>query len=103
MNAPLQFNMFDAPPLARRTDPATSHQAAAAARELQSLHRDVIVACLRRHGPMGKDGIAARTRLDGVAVARRLTEMQRLGLVRLTGGTVQSTAGRAEREWEAVA
>jgi predicted ArsR family transcriptional regulator len=88
--------------LSRRTDPQTSKDAAAQAGALRDRHHAVIVRCLRTHGPLGKDGIAARTRLDGVAVCRRLGELQTLGVIRLTGKTVPSTAGRAEREWEAV-
>jgi predicted ArsR family transcriptional regulator len=90
-----------APPLARSTDPGTSHAAAASAKELQGQHHRLIVACLEQHGPLGKDGIAARTRLDGVQTCRRLTELARLGLIEWTGKTVSSTAGRAEREWRA--
>lgn len=90
-------------PVARRSDPATSHAAAAQAVDLSRRHRAVIVECLKRHGALGKDGIAARTRIDAVAVCRRLSELQREGLIRPTGRTVPSTAGRAEREWEAVA
>ena len=89
-------------PLARNSDPSTSHAAADAAKELQARHHRIIVACLKEHGPLGKDGIAARTQLTGVAVARRMVELERSGLARLTGKTVQSTTGRAEREWEAV-
>jgi len=73
MLEPTQWTLplFAEPPQARRTDPATSHQAAASAKELQAQHHQVIVACLKRHGALGKDGIAARTGLTGVAVARR--------------------------------
>ena len=92
---------FDAP-LARSSDPSTSHGAAHAAKELQARHQRIIVACLSEHGALGKDGIAARTLLTGVAVARRTTELDRAGLIRWTGQKVQSTAGRKEREWEAV-
>lgn len=88
--------------LSRSTDPQTSKDAAAQAGALRERHHSIIEQCLRTHGPLGKDGIAARTRLDGVAVCRRLGELQALGLIRLTGKTVPSTAGRAEREWEAV-
>jgi hypothetical protein len=88
--------------LSRRTDPQTSKDAAAQAGALRERHHAIIVECLRTHGSLGKDGIAARTRLDGVAVCRRLGELQALGLIRLTGKTVQSASGRAERQWEAV-
>ena len=92
--------VFDAP-MARRSDPETSHIAAANAKQLQAQHHGIIVAALERHGSLGKDGIAARTGLTGVAVARRTAELLRAGLIRPTGKTVLSTAGRPEREWEA--
>jgi hypothetical protein len=94
-----QLPLFDLPQ-ARRCDPVTSHQAAASAKELQAQHHRVIVDCLRRHGALGKDGIAARTGLTGVAVARRTAELERAGLIKHTGKTVLSTAGRPEREWK---
>ena len=94
---------FDlAEPLARRTDPATSHAAAHQAKELAALHQRTILACLEAHGPLGKDGIGARTQLTGHAVGKRMAELQRMGLVTLTGRNVPSTAGRAEREWRRV-
>jgi hypothetical protein len=86
-------------PAARRKDPATSHNAARLARKLAGLHREAIVACLSAHGPLGKDGIACRTKLTGVAVARRTVELQRDGRIEPTGKLVMSTAGRPEREW----
>jgi predicted ArsR family transcriptional regulator len=90
---------FDAPPLARNSDPATSHQAASQARELQADHYRLILATLRRHGALGKDGIASRCGLTAYQVSKRLTELDRLGAIRATGETVRSTAGRSEREW----
>lgn len=98
-----QLDLFTAPEVepvrARATDPGTSHAAAESARELAARHVRIILAALEQHGPLGKDGIACRTRLDGVAVCRRLTEMQRDGLIALTGQTVLSVSGRREREW----
>lgn len=87
-------------PLERRADPATSHEAAEAAAELQARHHRLICDALRKHGPLGKDGISARTALTGVAVARRTVELERLSRIRPTGRKVLSTAGRGEREWE---
>lgn len=91
--------LFGDLPAARHSDPATSKAAAIAAEGLQARHHALILECLRKHGPLGKDGIAARTRLDGTQVARRTVELQRLGLIEHTGKTVPSTAGRLEREW----
>ena len=95
----LSFDM--PPPRARVRDPQTSHQAAMQAVDLQADHCALILECLRKHGPLGKDGIASRTRLDGVQTCRRLVELDRAKLIRWTGRTVKSTAGRNEREWVA--
>jgi predicted ArsR family transcriptional regulator len=97
----LQLSIFDSAPLARRSDPSTSHEAAASAKDLQARHHRIILACLRDHGPAGKDRVAALTSLTGVAVCRRLVELERAGLIAPTGRNVKSTAGRNEREWRA--
>jgi predicted ArsR family transcriptional regulator len=96
MIVPAQMELL---PAARRTDPRTSHAAAAGALKLQSAHQRQVLECLRRFGPMGKDQIGRMTGIGGVAAARRLTELQRLGAVEWTGQTVASDSGRAEREW----
>ena len=63
-------------------------------------HYDVILDCLKTHGALGKDGIAALTNLENMQVARRLHELQRMNLIELTGKTVKSNSGRNEREWQ---
>ena len=88
-------------PRARTRDPMTSHLAAAAVTTTEN-HFMLIRDALTVWGPMGKDRIAALAGLDPNQVARRLPEMRRLGLVGLTGETVQSNSGRAEREWQAI-
>lgn len=95
----LQLGLFDAPPMARSTDPGTSHAAAASAKALQGDHHRLILACLEQHGPASKDRIAALTRLNGTQVARRTVELQRAGQIEPTGTTATSTAGRQERVW----
>lgn len=90
------------PPMARRTDPVTSHNAAGSARALAKHHCKAIVLSLWLHGPMGKDAIARRLGLTGVMVARRLPELERQGKAMPTGRTVTSDTGRQEREWRAV-
>jgi predicted ArsR family transcriptional regulator len=94
-----QLDLLEAVPLARRTDPETSHQAAASAKELAVRHHGLILDCLKRHGPASKDRIAALTSLTGTQVARRTVELQRSGLIRDTGDKARSTSGRAERVW----
>ena len=90
---------FYATPAARRRDPSTSHDAALQAKELAARHNRLILDCLRTHGPLGKDGIAARTQLTGVQVARRLSELEKAGKAFPTGKAAPSTTGRSEREW----
>ncbi len=102
MNYKQIFNkMFPEFPRVRSNDPLTSFQAADSIKDSVSQHHQEILDCLIKYGALGKDGIAARTNLDGNQVARRMNEMRVLGLVMLTGNTVKSNTGRNEREWQA--
>jgi predicted transcriptional regulator len=87
-------------PRVRNSDPVTSFQAADSIKESAKQHHQVILECLQEYGALGKDGIAALTKLDSNQVARRLNEMKVIGLISLTGKTVKSDSGRDEREWE---
>ena len=84
---------------ARSSDPITSYLAADAAPKFTNKHVNTILECLAKHGPLGKDGISKLTGLDGVQISRRLPEMQKDGLILLTGKTVKSNTGNQEREW----
>lgn len=92
-------NPLDLFPRVRKSDPITSFEAADSIVESASKHWNVICDCLKEHGPLGKDGIARLTGLDGNQVARRMNEMKVMGLVSLTGKKVKSNSGRNEREW----
>lgn len=89
-------------PRVRATDPETSFQAAEEIKPVVNQHYQIILECLKTHGALGKDGIAALTNLDGNQVARRLNEMKIIGLIELTGNTVKSNSGRNEREWNVI-
>jgi len=89
-------------PRVRAADPVTSYEAADSIKEIANQHHVIILECLQKHGPLGKDGISSRTDLDGNQVARRLNEMKLLGLITLTGEKVTSNSGRSEREWQAI-
>jgi predicted transcriptional regulator len=95
--------MFNLPnfPRVRTTDPLTSFEAAEAIKLVVNKHYDIILECLQTYGALGKDGIASLTKLESNQVARRLNEMQKIGLIHLTGKTVKSNSGRNEREWSA--
>ena len=84
---------------ARAKDPITSFQAADSIKDVAKMHSDVIVAGLKRFGPMGKDQIANNTGLQSNQVSRRLSELEEIGLIELTGKKVKSNSGREEREW----
>ena len=86
-------------PRVRKDDPETSHQAAESIKPVANKHYKIIHECLEEHGALGKDGIAHHTNLDSNQVARRLNEMLKIGLIKLTGRTVKSNSGREEREW----
>jgi len=86
-------------PRVRASDPIESFEAADSIKDVASNQYQVILDCLSKHGPLGKDGIAARSKLDSVQVSRRVSEMKAIGLIKLTGNTVKSNSGRTEREW----
>ena len=84
---------------ARVKDPITSFEAAESIKDVAKEHHDLIVAALRNIGPLGKDGIVKFTGLESNQVARRLSELQKLDRIELTGNQVKSNSGRNEREW----
>ena len=88
-------------PRVRTTDPLTSFEAAEAIKPVVNKHYDIILECLPTYGALGKHGISSLTKLESNQVARRLNEMQKIGLIHLTGKTVKSNSGRNEREWSA--
>ena len=88
--------------LARNSDPATSHMAAARVGEFRASHALQVLFCLSTHGPMTVDQIAAHSGLQSQAVNKRLPEMQRLGLaLPLAGQMRPSDSGRMARVWRA--
>lgn len=82
--------------LCRKDGPETSRQAAKAAPI--RCHRQRILAALR-FGPAGQSEIGARCGLLPHQVNKRLTDLERDGLVQLTGRQVQGLSGCMEREW----
>lgn len=95
--------------LARRTDPATSHAAAASVGEFAHEHREQILRAM----PLPPENrtvheIAAACRLDAHAVGKRMAELERASLVRVAVDvfgevTRPSPSGRPARAWERVA
>ena len=73
-----QLGLFE-PVRARRRDPETSQDAAGKVRQFAANHFNRIAAALR-DGPGTYTEIAERCGLERHAVARRLKEMERLGV-----------------------
>jgi hypothetical protein len=98
-----QLQLLDDPTAAnkraRRKDPDTSKAAAAQAESLAADHQAKILGSLLVQGDGTIYEIGARTGLDHVAVARRLPELQELGVARPTGEKRLGPNGRQCRVW----
>lgn len=87
---------------ARRSDPRTSHDAAKAAEKFAASHAGRILECLKRHGPMTVDQIAARVGLLPHQTNKRLPDLQARSLAIPLDRTEPSASGRQERLWIAL-
>lgn len=83
-------------PRVRNTDPDTSHAAADQAAELAANHHGIILHALEQPGTIYD--IASRTTLDHNAIARRMSELERLDLA-YTDGKKKGASGRMCRVW----
>lgn len=92
---------FDFTKRVRRRDPDTSRAAAARAGEFGSEHHRKIVGSLMTQGPATIYELAERIGLNHVAVARRMSELEELGVARPREEMRASPSGRACRVWEA--
>jgi len=88
-----------AEPLARTTDPSTSHEAAAAAKNTAATHGAIVLLCITDKPGRTASEIAAITGLDRHAVNRRTADLERrLGLIR-RGDPRKGTGERKELTW----
>lgn len=85
-----QFNA----PAARRTDPATSHEAAASVVDHAANQRAEIMAALREFGPATNDALDARLGYRVGTASRRTTELYRMGLIIRGTDTRETRTGR---------
>lgn len=77
----------------RRTDPPTSHDAAARVPAFRGRHHVAILEALSR-GPAGQSEIAARTGLTIAQVSKRLGELRRDGAIERDGECRSASGGR---------
>ena len=92
--------LFDKPARARRSDPPSSHEAAAAIEAMVPNQKVTVFRALSENGPCSSRGLAGVSGLDRYMVARRLPEMERDGTVVRMGMT--KYAGRSAVLWAAV-
>lgn len=88
---------------ARRTDPATSHDAAARTRDFAGQHQQRVLEGLRSlGGKAGAEQIGQAIDMPAYAVRKRTAELERAGAIRDTGETRRTASGRSERVWSLV-
>ena len=90
--------LFDASKAARKTDPATSKDAAKRAAQFAPTHQGKIMEVLRK-GKASPEEIAQQIGIDAYQVRKRLPELERAGLICVTGETVPTISGRTQRVW----
>ena len=97
-----QEDLFDPRPLARATDPGTSHMAAERVVEFLGTHDAIILAVLRRRPFSGftSEQIADRCSLTQAQVARRMKQLADAGLVLRTGETTTQRSDRDATVWK---
>jgi hypothetical protein len=103
----VQLSLFDAADKARRTDPVTSHLAAAEAERNGTIghQQEIVAALVRKHFGNTSAELAwsdDAKGLDRYAIARRLPELERLGLVRKGEPRICSESGRLAVTWEPI-
>ena len=86
----------------RRTDPETSHAAAASLTSVET-HKALILAYLKSIAPRSEifESIASAVHMEPHAVARRLPDLMRDGLIERTEETRRTSTGRTARCWRA--
>ena len=92
-------------PLARSTDPTTSHDAAASARAAAPTIRAAVLAALRSHGPMTDEELLHQLHRDGVRCSpsgarTRRAELVRAGQVEDSGEVALTASGRRTIIWQ---
>lgn len=87
-------------PRARRTDPDTSHAAAASMLDAAREHHALILRALDEcQHPLSAEQIAARLELTHVQVNRRMSELRGAGLIEPTDQRVPTATGRTARTY----
>ena len=102
---PFTLDLFEEPARARRTDPETSHEAAASIEGLTA-RRQAVLEVLRRYGPLTDEelvGIYEEKRVlppqSPSGIRTRRNELVRAGLVEATDILRTTVSGRRAKTW----
>lgn len=107
MSAQLSID-FEPRRLARRADPATSHDAAARVNEFGGHQHELILSVLRANGPCTTFEVANHCYLDAHKVGKRMNELFEGGRIRVVLDGVgkpmtrKTPSGRSARVWFAI-
>ncbi len=102
------MTLFDAfttdAPLARATDPESSHLAARniVASGTAAAHRERILAAIKANADCTCGELAELTGLHRSAVSKRLPELRRAGLIETRGSRVCTAQGTTQGVWRVV-
>lgn len=102
----MEADLFGAarqPPRHHRHDPETSVDAASASVHFASQQALVVLAALKRFGPMAAHEFARHCHLTQAQVCRRRSELLDAGLVRITGERRPTPSGKSADVLEACA
>lgn len=96
-----QLSILDAMPVARRSDPETSHQAAQIAKRNAFTNRDLALAVLGAAGPLGLTDfqLAELTGIPQTSIGCRRHELVKLGYVEKTDMRRPSPSGSPAIVW----
>lgn len=98
------FDICEVTPVARATDPETSHQAARSVRNMQAAH-EAILSLLKRNGRLTDEQIyeheCVRSLCSPSGARTRRSELVSAGLVKDSGFCGKTVSGRKTIMWEA--
>tara|TARA_B110000503_G_scaffold78418_1_gene120518 strand:- start:213 stop:515 length:303 start_codon:yes stop_codon:yes gene_type:complete len=97
----MQQELFDKKPVrARLLDPSTSHEAAQRVGEFSAkMYKKIYAELLKGEGTY--EELAERMEFKRDQLCKRLPEMERIGIVALTGEKRTGSSGRLQRVWRA--
>ena len=89
-------------PMARNSDPDTSHEAARSMHVAAGTHRGMILRYLEEHGASTGDAIDEALGWRHATANRRLPELRKMNLIEMSDQTAVTRSGRRARMWRII-